>query len=105
MRLARRAIHKSVKIARLRPAAEQKRTEPKKVEAPSAPGSGVSKMTVPTQQRIINQAMRAPINAPKTTAMRFLTALNQNARKSEIGTARSQPNESPIKIPLPGSKL
>jgi hypothetical protein len=59
------------------------------------------KISVPAQPRIIRKPMSAPTKAPLTTALWFLTALNQYARKSEIGSARRKPKKSPIKTGSP----
>jgi len=93
---------RSARIAADSPHTEQISTEPKKVDAPLAPGSSVSKMRVPTQARMIRKPIKLPINAPTTTAVRFFTALIQNARKSVIGRARIKPKKSPMNIPLDG---
>jgi hypothetical protein len=64
-------------IAKLKPSAEQKSKEPKKVDPELAPGNTVSKMSVPTQPRMMRKPRKLPINAPVTTTMGLFTALIQ----------------------------
>lgn len=94
-----RAMSRSVSIAPIKPNTEQRRMVLKKVETPSAFGSGVEKTRVSTQ---LNTPMR-PTNEPITTAIFFLTSLIQYARKSATGTARIKPKIAPMKIGSPGS--
>src|SRR5579875_1868487 len=90
----------SVKIQPMIPIMEQSRKEPKKVEAPSAPGNGVEKMSVPTQPRITRKPSNAPVNAPSTPlrGCLILTELIQYESKSAVGKARTKPQKSPIKM-------
>jgi hypothetical protein len=90
-------------IAPERPRAEQNKREPKKTLTGFASGSGVSKMRVPTQPRMMMKPSSAPAKAPTTTAVRFLTSLIQYARMSDIGRASKKPQKSPMKMPSMGT--
>jgi len=89
-------------MAPIKPTTEQRRMVLKKVETPSAFGSGVEKKRVSTQLSTPTRPTKVPINAPITTAILFLTLLIQYARKSATGTERIKPKIAPIKIGSPG---
>src|SRR5260370_32943341 len=86
-------------MAKTKPSAELKSTEPKKVAPVLAPGNVVSKISVPTQPRIMRKPRKQPMNAPITTTIGLFTLLIQYAKKSEIGNERIKPNKSANQIP------
>jgi hypothetical protein len=89
-----RAIRRSVRIPPTSAAIEQMKSDPKNVAPPLASDNELA------QRKMATNAINAPRNAPRTTADRLLTALNQNAMNSEKGRASTKPRMSPINISL-----